>query len=136
MLPAVAVRAALPDRLRLQLASPTPEPPDGDGWLHEIKHDGHRLAAIVAGDTLTLLSRNIRDRTALFREPFRALAAAGFPSLVLDGEIAVPDAQGVTQIDQLSAAIAERRGLKSSLPEMPPLRIAGQDTADYLIGGS
>jgi bifunctional non-homologous end joining protein LigD len=109
VLPAGAVLAALPDRLRLQLASPTPEPPDGDSWLHEIKHDGHRLAAIVAGDALTLLSRNIRDRTALFRDPFRPLLTPGLPSMVLDGEIAVPDARGVTHIDDLSAAIAERR---------------------------
>ena len=74
-----------------------------------MEHDGHRLVAFVAGGTIKLLSRNARNRTELFAEPFRGLAAAGLPALVLDGEIAVPDAQGVTHIDALNAAIAERR---------------------------
>jgi ATP-dependent DNA ligase len=58
--------------------------------LHEIKHDGHRLLAIVAGDDVKLISRNGHDRTHLFRAPFRGLTG---PSLVLDGEIAVPDVE-------------------------------------------
>lgn len=78
-LPTGAIPADLPQRLRLQLASSSSAPPDGDGWLHEVKHDGHRLVAIVAGDTIKLLSRNARDRTELFAEPFRGLAAAGLP---------------------------------------------------------
>ena len=75
-LPAAAVPADLPRDVRLQIVSPGTEPPDGDGWLHEIKHDGHRLIAIVGADGLKLLSRNGRDRTALFREPFRYLPRA------------------------------------------------------------
>ena len=108
-MPTGAIPADLPQSLRLQLASPASGAPDGDGWLHEVKHDGHRLVAIVAGGTVRLLSRNAHDRTELFREPFRALAAAGLPALVLDGEIAVPDERGVTHIDALNAALAERR---------------------------
>ena len=73
-LPAASVPADLPRDVRLQIVSPGTEPPEGDGWLHEIKHDGHRLVAIVAGDGLKLLSRNGRDRTALFREPFQPLS--------------------------------------------------------------
>jgi bifunctional non-homologous end joining protein LigD len=106
-MPAGAIPADLPQRLRLQIVTPTAEPPEGDRWLHEIKHDGHRLIAISTGDRVRLLSRN--DRTRLFAEPFRALAAAGLPALVLDGEIAVPDVQGMTHLDALNAAIAERR---------------------------
>ena len=85
--PSAAIPADLPRDVRLQLVSTCPEIPDGDGWLHEIKHDGHRLVAIVGPDTLKLLSRNGYDRTAFFREPFRNLT--GLPRMVLDGEIAV-----------------------------------------------
>jgi bifunctional non-homologous end joining protein LigD len=60
----MALLAEAPREVRLQLASTRAEPPEGDGWLHEIKHDGHRLAAIIAGDSLKLLSRNGRDHTA------------------------------------------------------------------------
>jgi hypothetical protein len=73
--------ADLPQHLRLQLASPSPAPPDGDGWLHEVKHDGHRLVAIVVDGTVRLLSRHARDRTEMFREPFCGLATAGLPAL-------------------------------------------------------
>ena len=107
--PVAAVPADMPRDVRLQIVSSCAEPPAGDGWLHEIKHDGHRLVAIVAGDLLKLISRNGHDRTALFREPFRPLAEVGFPPMVLDGEIAVPDERGVTHIDALNEAISARR---------------------------
>jgi len=56
-----------------------------------------------------LLSRNGYDRSKLFREPFRALIEVRLPPMVLEGEIAVPDDRGVTHLDALSEAIAERR---------------------------
>jgi len=56
-----------------------------------------------------LLSRNGYDRTRLFREPFRPLIDAKLPAMVLDGEIAVPDERGVTHLDRLSEAIADRQ---------------------------
>jgi bifunctional non-homologous end joining protein LigD len=108
-LPAGAVPTDLPERVRLQIVTSAPAPPAGEDWLHEIKHDGHRLIAILAGGAVKLLSRNARERTELFAEPFRALAAAGLPPLVLDGEITVPDERGVTHIDQLSEALRLRR---------------------------
>jgi len=89
-LPPEAVPAEIPRTVHLQIVSPSAEPPASDGWLHEVKHDGHRLVAIVAGNDLKLVSRNGYDRTALFREPFEKLA--GLPPLVLDCEIAAPDA--------------------------------------------
>src|SRR5204862_1793412 len=105
-LPPTAAPAALPASVRLQLVTSTAAPPDGDGWLHEIKHDGHRLLAVVGGlRHLTLISRNGFDRTALFRAPFGGLAE-GSRTLVLDGEIAAPDSCGVTHIDALNDAIA------------------------------
>jgi bifunctional non-homologous end joining protein LigD len=108
-IPRAAVRAGLPPNLRLPLVSPCAAPPEGEGWLHEIKHDGHRLAALIAGPgSVKLLSRNGIDRTLLFRAPFRGLAASG-RALVLDGEIAVPDERGVTHLDALTDALAGGR---------------------------
>jgi bifunctional non-homologous end joining protein LigD len=77
-LPHAAVPAELPRQVRLQIVSPSAEPPTGDGWLHEVKHDGHRLLAIAGGDKpLKLLSRNGSDGTALLRAPFESLADPG-----------------------------------------------------------
>jgi bifunctional non-homologous end joining protein LigD len=52
--PPAAVRAEIPRRVPLQIVSPSAEPPYGDSWLHEVKHDGHRLLAIVAGGVVEL----------------------------------------------------------------------------------
>jgi bifunctional non-homologous end joining protein LigD len=108
-LPGAAISAGLPARVRLQIVSPCAEPPEGEGWLHEIKHDGHRLIAIIVGrGSLKLLSCNGIDRTPLFRSPFNELALSG-REIVLDGEIAVPDDRGVTHLDALTDALADGR---------------------------
>src|SRR5438045_2394002 len=109
-LPSGAAPAGVPRDIRLQIVAPCKRPPAGDAWLHEIKHDGHRLVAVLPGDgPLMLLSRNGYDRTKLFREPFRRLLDPMLPPMVLDGEIAVPDDRGVTHLDALSDAISDGR---------------------------
>src|SRR4030095_14930549 len=40
-----ARRTALPDFIQPQLATLVDEPPSGDAWLHELKHDGYRILA-------------------------------------------------------------------------------------------
>src|SRR4051794_26538340 len=47
-LPPSAIPADIPKDVRLQIVSTCSEIPGGDGWLHEIKHDGHRLVAIIS----------------------------------------------------------------------------------------
>jgi bifunctional non-homologous end joining protein LigD len=131
--PAGAVPADLPERVRLQALTPVAEPPDGKGWLHEIKHDGHRLVAIISDGAVKLLSRNARDRTELFAEPFRALAAGGLPAMVLDGEIAVPDARGVTHIDALTEAMRLRRGEQLAYFAFDLLHLDGHDLRACVI---
>jgi len=46
-LPAAAITARVPADVRLQIVSPSARPPNGNGWLHEIKHNGHRLIAMM-----------------------------------------------------------------------------------------
>ena len=100
-MPPAAVPADLPRLLRHQNVSPCAPPPDGDGWLHEIKHDGHRLLVIAAGNERQLVSRKGRDRSRLFPRPVRGAHRAA--PLVFDGEIAVPDDKGVTHpIEEVS----------------------------------
>src|SRR5881227_96920 len=123
-----AVPANMPRDVRLQIVTPCKRPPSGDGWLHEIKHDGHRLVAILPGDgQLMLLSRNGYDRTRVFREPFRPMLDAGLPAMVLDGEIAVPDDRGVTHLDALSDAISDGRPERLAYFAFDLLHLDGQD---------
>jgi len=60
--------------------------PNGEGWLHEIKHDGHRLAAILDGrGGLKLISGKGYDRAERLREgrlrclPPRGASVPEFP---------------------------------------------------------
>jgi bifunctional non-homologous end joining protein LigD len=98
----------LPSRVAFQLATSAREPPVGDGWLYEIKHDGHRLAVIADGSGgVRLVSRNGFDRSRLFGSVFADLTQLR-RQIVLDGEIAAPDARGVTHLDDLLAAMQRR----------------------------
>lgn len=60
-LPPRAVPAEIPRPVHLQIVSPCAEPWDGDGWLHEVKHDGHRLLAIITAGGLRSSARNGHD---------------------------------------------------------------------------
>jgi bifunctional non-homologous end joining protein LigD len=126
-LPAGVIPAELPQSVQLQIVQPCLAPPDGEGWLHEIKHDGHRLLAIVSAGEVKLISRNGHDRTALFRAPFDKLVAAGSPSLVLDGEIAVPDERGVTHIDLLTQVMRQCRPEQLAYFAFDLLHLDGHD---------
>jgi bifunctional non-homologous end joining protein LigD len=43
------------------LPTEAPQPPTGDAWLHEIKHDGFRVIARKDGDRVQLYSRPDND---------------------------------------------------------------------------
>jgi bifunctional non-homologous end joining protein LigD len=98
----------LPTAVAFQLATSSHEPPAGDGWLYEVKHDGHRLAVLTDGDGgLRLLSRNGYERSRHFGAAFADLARLG-RQVVLDGEITAPDERGLTHLDDLAGAMQRR----------------------------
>ena len=60
--------------------------PAGDGWLHELKHDGYRIVAYKDGERVWLWSRNGRDWSAELVAITAAMQALPFKRLMLDGE--------------------------------------------------
>ena len=60
--------------------------PIGDGWIHELKHDGFRIVAQKDGDEVRLWSRNGRDWSAEFVAITAAVMALPVTRIVLDGE--------------------------------------------------
>ena len=50
-----------PARILPQLTHLVPAAPVGDGWLHEIKLDGYRMHARLAGSRPQLLTRTELD---------------------------------------------------------------------------
>ena len=77
------------------LATPAEEVPRGSGWAFEVKWDGFRAIASVAGGEATLTSRNGNDLTARFSNVAKELAkAVKTPDCVLDGEVCALDESG------------------------------------------
>jgi bifunctional non-homologous end joining protein LigD len=103
----VARRAAPPlPPYRAQLAQPVASPPDGDGWLHEIKYDGYRIGAALEGGRATLWSRRGKDWTREFPEVAAAVRALPARSALLDGEVAALLPDGRTSFQALQNAFA------------------------------
>jgi bifunctional non-homologous end joining protein LigD len=77
------------------LASLAEDVPRGAGWVFEVKWDGYRAIAGVAGSEATLTSRNGNDLTGRFSNVAREIAkAVKTPDCVLDGEVCALDETG------------------------------------------
>jgi bifunctional non-homologous end joining protein LigD len=69
--------------------------PRGTGWIFEVKWDGYRAVARIAGGEATLTSRNGNDLTARFPSVAKEVAKAiKTPHCVLDGEVCALDDSG------------------------------------------
>ena len=89
-----------------QLATLVDASPAGGEWLHEVKYDGYRAIASVAGGKVVIRTRKGLDWTARFRPLVEPLAALPCDSALLDGEIAVADAHGHTDFGALQEALS------------------------------
>jgi bifunctional non-homologous end joining protein LigD len=98
-----ARKGLLPTFLEPSLASPCDKPPGGPKWVHEIKHDGYRIQARINGRETRLFTRKALDWTARFRSIADALAELGLASALIDGEIVVEDAKGISSLNNLQA---------------------------------
>lgn len=73
------------------LATLVDEPFSDPDWLFERKLDGVRLLAFASGDGVRLLTRNRKRRDSAYPEIGDAIAAAGPPPCILDGEVVAFD---------------------------------------------
>jgi bifunctional non-homologous end joining protein LigD len=85
------------------LATLVDEPFHAPGWVYEEKYDGIRILAAKTEARVQLVTRNLIDRTADFPEIAAALARLPAPTLLLDGEIVVFDAAGVSRFQLFGA---------------------------------
>ncbi len=109
-----AEAVALPAFAEPQLATLVEGPPPGNDWIHEIKYDGYRVIAAVAGGQVNkqvkLYTRNGLDWTDRFAPLVKPFSELPCDSALLDGEIAVADAQGHTDFGALQDALAGGKG--------------------------
>jgi bifunctional non-homologous end joining protein LigD len=83
------------------LPTSAPQPPSGDGWLHEIKHDGFRVIARKEGKRVMLYSRPGNDLTHRFPLIVEALAELRSRSCIIDGEAVACGDDGVASFDRI-----------------------------------
>jgi bifunctional non-homologous end joining protein LigD len=87
------------------LATLAEEVPRGAGWVFEVKWDGYRAIATVAGSEVTLTSRNGNDLTGRFPNVAKEIAkAVKTPDCVLDGEICALDESGRSSFSAMQQA--------------------------------
>jgi bifunctional non-homologous end joining protein LigD len=83
------------------LPTKAPQPPTGDTWIHEIKHDGFRVIARKDGERVRLYSRPGNDLTYRFPLIVEALARLRSRSCIIDGEAVCCDEDGMPNFDRI-----------------------------------
>ena len=91
----------------VQLATLVDEPPEGEGWLHEIKFDGYRLLGFISGGAAALRTRNGKDWTGSFPSITAAMETLKVKDAVLDMEAVIVDEQGKSRFHALQAALGD-----------------------------
>jgi bifunctional non-homologous end joining protein LigD len=99
-----ARKAALPLKLKPQLATLVESIPGEGDWSYEIKFDGYRIMARVSGKTVRLFTRNGNDWTAKMPALANAIKNLGIRSAWLDGEIVVMGKNNVPSFQALQNA--------------------------------
>jgi bifunctional non-homologous end joining protein LigD len=78
-----------------------PQPPSGEAWLHEIKHDGFRVIARKEGKQVKLYSRPGNDLTDRFPLIVEALVRLRSRSCIIDGEAVACGEDGIASFDRI-----------------------------------
>ena len=94
---------AFPESLAPQLASLVERPPEGE-WLYEVKYDGYRMLARIAGGEVRLFTRNGHDWTQRLPLQAKALAKLGLQDTWLDGEVVALSDEGLPDFQRLQNA--------------------------------
>jgi bifunctional non-homologous end joining protein LigD len=101
------------------LATPADDLPRGSGWLYEVKWDGFRAVARMAGGDVELWSRGGHDLRERFPDVARALPRGlGSPDCVVDGEVCALDEEGKPSFSLLQSGNAPRTYLVFDLLEL------------------
>ncbi|OJX52540.1 DNA ligase D [Devosia sp. 66-22] len=95
----------LPDFRPVELATLVEDIPTGDNWLFEMKFDGYRALAAIAGDQVRIYTRNANDWTTQFAPLVKPLGKLTGGSALIDGEI-VAFKDGRTDFSTLKDALS------------------------------
>src|SRR3954447_13265405 len=83
-------------------------PPEGSDGIHEVKHDGYRTVLLVDRGDARTYTRNGFDWSDRYPGIISSAAKLKVSSAILDGEVIVQDARGVSDFEALKSAIRWR----------------------------
>jgi bifunctional non-homologous end joining protein LigD len=95
----------MPSAIEPMKAQIAARPPRGDDWLFEVKWDGVRAIALIENESLHLQSRTGNRCERQYPELAVIPHQVAAETAVLDGEIAVLDAKGVSQFHLIQPRI-------------------------------
>ncbi len=122
--------APLLDFVPPSLATMQPIAPSGGQWLHEIKFDGYRLEARLDHGKVRLLTRKQQNWTHRFKPIAGAVAALDADTALLDGEVVVEDAKGVSYFSVLQGDLKEGRSDRFVYYVFDLLHLNGRDLTE------
>lgn len=97
----------LPEFRPPQLATLSSEVPEGDDWVFEMKYDGYRCQAAIAGDQVRLFTRNGKDWTDQFATIVPPLSRITKGTALIDGELCAFDSKGRTDFSTLKQRLSD-----------------------------
>ncbi|OBQ67191.1 DNA ligase D [Mesorhizobium erdmanii] len=116
------------DFIEPQLATLERDAPSGEDWLHEVKFDGYRMQAQIAGTDVRLLTRTGLDWTEKFGgEIVAELAALKCSDAIVDGEIVVLADSGVSSFSLLQQDLSANRTNRFIYYVFDLMRLDGKD---------
>ncbi|MCZ4346504.1 DNA ligase D [Devosia neptuniae] len=97
----------LPEFRPPQLATLSSEVPEGNDWVFEMKYDGYRCQAAIAGDQVRLFTRNGKDWTDQFATIVPPLSRITKGTALIDGELCAFDSKGRTDFSTLKQRLSD-----------------------------
>ena len=85
------------------------KPPEGDGWIHEVKFDGYRSQIIIDAEAVRIFTRRGLDWSSKYRDLIEAAKGLNVQNAIIDGEIIVLNDAGLSDFGELRKAITRRQ---------------------------
>jgi bifunctional non-homologous end joining protein LigD len=123
---ALGLKSSFPGFIEPALASSVDKVPAGSRWIHEIKFDGYRVQLHIHDGQVKVFTRRGNDWTKRFRKIAADASEIAVGSAIIDGEVVVPSANGVSDFSVLQNEL-KGRSTKIVLVAFDLLYLNGHD---------
>jgi bifunctional non-homologous end joining protein LigD len=122
----LGTKGSFPGFIDPALASPIARVPDGARWIHEIKFDGYRVQVHIQKGQVKVFTRRGNDWTRRFKKIAADASEIDAGSAIVDGEVVVPSASGLSDFSVLQNEL-KGRSTKIVLIAFDLLYLNGRD---------